>query len=154
MQYIKDSIDDETLGEVRYFQQRSSDGAIKFQGSLFCVPRTIIAVDRQTVLKLARLWLNKDMQALALHPIQYYILAQLEEQLNTFISYAKQQHKTRVIRTLEEILIIVQNIYETKRNLSKNNPAYIPIKIDPIQKALKEALHATFAEPSSSIFRA
>lgn len=108
---IKNEIDDGHLATVKYFVSES----MSYKGEFVDIPRVIMSVDGKTVNDLAQLWLE-EKKKLAFHPIQMQILEETLVQLKVFKEYAERTGHKRVIKRLNKALIIIQEIYDQKKN--------------------------------------
>jgi hypothetical protein len=142
---IKRSIDEGRLDEIRYFQSFFSDGSLRFEGSLFNVPKGIVAIDRGTIAELAKLWVKKENKTLAHHPIQYVILEQLELQMETFLAYAKRKGKKNIAAPLMEVLARIKDIKRIKQGPGPVKRTSL-LESDRMVQRLKSDLKSMFGE--------
>lgn len=82
---ILDSIDNNQLAKIKYFQSSNNS----FRGELRDVPLFVIGCDLKHTEELAKLWSDNQMRALADHPIQSILLQQIIEQAKQFKNYAE-----------------------------------------------------------------
>jgi hypothetical protein len=74
------------MGEVRYF--RSSDGFLK--GKMELLPTVVLAIERKTLVHLARLWVQGKQSELARHPVKYFFFHEVLVQLEAQLRFAKE----------------------------------------------------------------
>jgi len=100
-QRIKDEIDKDTLTAVKYFESHS------FKGELRNIPRTIIGVEKETVISLAALWIRDQKAELANHFAQDIIAREILEQLSAFRSYAESINAEKSVRSYTQAITIL-----------------------------------------------
>ncbi len=108
---IKKNIDSGTLGQIDYFKSSRS----QFRGELSLVPQVIIGVEKDTVVNLANLWMDKHEHPeietkLDEHPIKRLILSEILLQLYTFRTYANETGKTNLVPIYEKNIQILEEI--------------------------------------------
>jgi len=107
---IKKEIEGGELTEVKYFKSEHSG----FKGKLEHIPRVIIGADKNTILELGELWLEKNNKALAKHKIQFQILEEIKIQLEAFMEYATEQKQYDVADKYAKSLRIIGDIISEK----------------------------------------
>lgn len=88
-----------SIGRIKYFESDTTN----FRGELTKVPLFVVAVNQQTVIEVAELWLDKENSKLAEHPIQMQILGELLEQAESFAEFARSVEQTDIARKYELI---------------------------------------------------
>lgn len=134
---IKEGIDNETLGEIKYFH--SEQGGM--QGKLTKVPQVVIGVEKDHVIELAGLWAGestmtalkeKTVHTLKTHRIQDLILSEMIYELTVFRNYAENTDKKSLIPHFEKNLMILENIRREKGVISigelRDDKVYLAIK--------------------------
>lgn len=131
---IKKKIDDETLGEIKYFH--SDRGG--FQGKLRKVPQVVIGVEKELLIRLAGLWADRHgkkeeyKEVLAEHPVQRLILAEILLQLQTFRMYAENTDKKSLIPIYDKSIHVIENILREKGAMSigdlRNDKVFVAIR--------------------------
>ena len=134
---IKKHIDDETLGEIKYFHSERGG----FQGKLSRVPQVVIGVEKELLIKLSGLWADKhgrkeeNSEELASHPVQRLIFAEILLQLQTFRIYAEETKKESIVPIYEKSINILEEILRGK------GPAGLgDLRNDKVFTAIRESL--------------
>jgi hypothetical protein len=133
---IKENIDSGTLGRIDYF--RSSYSTIR--GEMTHVPQVVIGVEKDTVVKLANLWMDKNehtelAKTLDEHPIRRLILTEILLQLYAFKGYAANTKRTDLVPIYEKDIQILEDI------IRKQGPIDImDVRNDKVFLAIKESL--------------
>lgn len=113
---IKKHIDNETLGEIKYFHSERGG----FQGKLSKVPQVVIGVEKELLIKLSALWADKhgrkeeNNEVLATHPVQRLIMSEILLQLQTFRIYAEETKKESLVPIYEKSINILEEILREK----------------------------------------
>jgi len=110
MERIKKEIKSGKLTEVKYFKSENSG----FKGKLEHIPRVIIGADKNTILELGELWLERNNEALAKHKIQFQILEEIKIQLEAFRDYATEQKQHEIANKYAKSLRIIGGIISKK----------------------------------------
>lgn len=110
---IKEEIDAGQLASIKYF--RSQNGS--FMGRLSRVPRVVTGIDQEHLLDLAAIWNQGENRALAVHPVQRLVLAQIAQQLRTFGDYAERTGKHELVRPFREALTTVREVSQKKTSI-------------------------------------
>jgi hypothetical protein len=108
---IRDEIDRGKLAKVKYFVSKN----MNIRGELSNIPRVVIGADRSTVKELGELYLDKDYQALAEHPIQFQVLDEIVEELQAFQQYALRVKQPKLVRVFGNMQKLAENIISEKR---------------------------------------
>jgi len=134
---IKKNIDEETLGEIKYFHSERGG----FQGKLTRVPQVVIGIEKEMLVKIAGLWANEqglkkeNSDVLAVHPVQRIIFAEILLQLQTFKMYAEATKKMAVVPVYDKSIKILEEI------LREKGPAGLgDLRNDKVFVAIREAL--------------
>lgn len=110
---IKENIDKGTLGKIDYFKSDRS----QFRGEISYVPQVIIGVEKETVIKLATIWMDKydsDKTSTPIdeHPIKRVLLSEILVQLYTFQKYAEETGKLKIIPIYKKDIQILEDIIQ------------------------------------------
>lgn len=81
---IRAQLDKGQLGEVMYFQT----GDQGMQGRKRFIPRIVLAIDKQNLVDIARLWVQGKQTELSQHPIKETIIQEVLDQLQAQLNYA------------------------------------------------------------------
>ena len=106
----REEIDDAKLARIKYFSSEHSG----IRGELKDIPRGVVGIDFKAAVELINLWMNKDSQALASHPIQFQILKQLEIQMEGFENYARKRGDERIALIYSRLLKIIERVIKSK----------------------------------------
>lgn len=104
-------LQDGKLGTVKYF--RSFDGDI--QGRMTSIPRVILALDREQVIDIAKLWVRGEQHALAEHPVQDLLSLEIIAQLEAQSEYARDHGYEKIA----ELLLMQKRMMEKIREERK-----------------------------------
>ncbi len=107
---IKKEIDSGKLAKIKYFHSQKEH----FRGERSNIPRVIIGVEYDKVVELAALWLRKENDKLAKHPVQRLILEEAALELEVLRNYCERTGKAELIPLYEKDLIIIKNILKNK----------------------------------------
>jgi hypothetical protein len=135
---IKENIDSGDLGKINYF--RSSRSTLK--GEISHVPQVVMGVEKDTVVKLANLWMDKNEHpelatTLDEHPIRRLLLSEILLQLYTFKNYADKTKRPHLVPIYEKDIQILEDI------IRKQGPIDIgELRGDKVFLAIKESLSA------------
>ena len=129
--YIKKSIDEGKLTEIKYFVSEF----LGFHGRKTNVPHVVIGIDKKTAYSVADAWIKGDMKKLATHPIQITILEEMRVELEAFKNYAELKGKTELVPIFEKALETVRGIMDSKsmtpddtRRLDLENEMFFVVK--------------------------
>ena len=115
---IRNEIDNGRLAMVKYFESDNGD----FKGRLLNVPRVVIGCDKETIAKLARLWVDKKKSSeLAKHHVMYQIISQITVQLEMFRSYADSIGQKNIATKLDNSLKLITGIKKKKLESVSDN---------------------------------
>ncbi len=107
-----------------------------FKGSLE-VSRVVLAADKETVLELARLYKEKDREALDNHPYLANAMLQMKHQLEAYYSFAQKKHaRAGYLQHLTETLRTFYRVLDAKEWLIGNHVEEVE-KSD-VYKTIKE----------------
>ncbi len=120
---IKEEIDRDKLGMVRYFKDSRGD----FMGTRKNIPRTIIGVSQPVVEDLAGLWIHKENKLLGAHPIQRLLLSQIGLQLSMMRDYAAKRGSHTAESALQQSLSVIKRVRENKVSLQLGTLAEDPV---------------------------
>jgi hypothetical protein len=114
---IKKEIESGELATVKYFENSERT----FKGRLSKVPRVVIGTNKDSLVKLAKLWVERNNKELSEHPIQLEILDEISLQLEAYRDYAQKLNKEDIVKILDRQLAIAQKIKlsESKKELRK-----------------------------------
>ncbi|MFA5870477.1 MAG: hypothetical protein WC842_01120 [Candidatus Paceibacterota bacterium] len=98
MERIHNDIVSDHLPEVKYFLDEET-GKVGIKD----IPRIIIAADVKTVQELNELWMEKNMEKLAKHPLRIQILEKFIEQGNVFGSFARRNERIEIAKKYDAI---------------------------------------------------
>lgn len=114
---IKKEIESGDLATVKYFENSERT----FKGRLSKVPRVIIGTSKDNLIKLAKLWVERNNKELSRHPVQLEILDEMSAQLEAYRYYAEKLGKEDIIKIMDRQIAIVQRIKtsEPKKELRK-----------------------------------
>lgn len=135
---IKKNIDSGDLGRIDYFRSSHST----FRGEISHVPQVVIGVEKDTVVKLANLWMDKNehpelAKTLDEHPIRRLLLSEILLQLYTFKTYAANIKRTELVPIYEKDIQILEDI------IRKQGPVdMIELRSDKVFLAIKDSLSA------------
>jgi hypothetical protein len=132
---IKQEIDAGTLTNVKYF--KDSEGK-KLKDGLPRIPRVIIGLKRETVIELAKLWVNRKNKELAAHPVQAEIIEEILLQLTAHRNYAKRFKKDDLVAIYDEQLALLQEI-QTEKQAMFGSTALEYRTNDPVFGAIRTA---------------
>ncbi|OGL99821.1 hypothetical protein A2318_03050 [Candidatus Uhrbacteria bacterium RIFOXYB2_FULL_45_11] len=84
LEKIRSQLNRGELGEVFYFQtiDKSTQGRKRF------IPKIVLALEKQHVIDIARLWVRGEQKALAEHPIKQILVREIIDQLAGQLEYA------------------------------------------------------------------
>lgn len=133
---IKKNIDNGTLGQIDYFK---SDRA-QIRGEKSRIPQVIIGVEKDTVINLANLWMDKhEHPSLAAnldeHPIKRLILLEILLQLYTFRTYATETNKSELVPIFEKDIQLLEEILNEQQTVDK-----LALRDDKVFAAIRESL--------------
>ncbi|MBI5732466.1 hypothetical protein HY967_00705 [Candidatus Jorgensenbacteria bacterium] len=114
---IRQEIERGELAKIKYFHSEH----MNIRGELTKVPRVVIGATAQTIKQLAELSLEKNMKALANHPIQFQILEEMMAQLEAFKKYAEGVNKSELASIYEKTHALVKKIYKEKKETVRDN---------------------------------
>lgn len=114
---IRDKIKKGELTKIKYFASEH----LGMRGELAKVPRVVIGAESKTIKQLAELWIEGDKKELGAHPIQFQILEEIVEQLETFQGFAERNHQPELAAIFEKRLAFVSKILEEKRIVLDDN---------------------------------
>ena len=133
---IKKNIDNGTLGKIDYFKSSHS----QFRGELSRIPQVIIGVEKDTVITLANLWMDKHehpslVATLDEHPIKRLILLEILLQLYTFRTYAAETNKPDLVPIFEKDIQLLEEIL-------RGQPTFdtLALRDDKVFTAIRESL--------------
>lgn len=134
---IKENIDRESLGEIKYFHL-GKEGP---QKKLTQVPQVVIGVEKSRIVELAGLWSDnsttatlrdRNEESLKNHPIQNVILSEMIYQLTVFRNYAENTGKKSLLPHYDKNLLILEDIRREKGVVStgdlRNDGVYVAIR--------------------------
>lgn len=130
---IKKNIDKGTLGRIDYFKS----GRSQFRGEISLVPQVIIGVEKDTVIKLANLWMDKNEHpelatTLNEHPVRRLILSEILFQLHTFRTYATETGKHDLVPIYEKDIQLIEEIIREQGSIDiselRNDKVFIAIR--------------------------
>ncbi len=110
---IRNEIDSGKLAKIKYFHSQKEH----FRGERSNVPRVVIGVEHDQVVELAALWLRKENETLAKHPVQRLILEEIALQLEILNKYCERIGKRDLAPLYEKDLVIIRNILNNKRDI-------------------------------------
>lgn len=95
---IMEDIERGRLTEIKYFASPNPEKPDEYvyNGGLK-VPRVVIGIERQTVEKLADLWMKKNKKELGTHVVQRVIAKEILDQLALFEQYARSRNNPKSI---------------------------------------------------------
>lgn len=99
---IKKEIEADKLAQIKYFESHG------FKGALQQLPRVVIGVEKETVTKLAGLWMQHKKVELAKHEVQTIILAEIIEQLLAFKKYAESINAMSAVRSYTRAIAVLE----------------------------------------------
>lgn len=117
--HIKNEIDNDNLAEVKYFESHG------FKGRLRQLPRIVIGVEKNTVLELAGLWMNRKNNELAKHPVKLILLTEILEQLRAYRDYAERNGKEKALKSYKQALAVVQDLEKDIKSSSREDREHI-----------------------------
>lgn len=113
MRAIKDEVDRDVLGSLRYFKDARGD----FMGTRNNVPRVVIGLSQEALQELAAVWVKNDKKALAAHPVQRLIIEEIMAQIQTIHSYAIKNNRTSAAQAYAQALAAVRALAAQKREV-------------------------------------
>lgn len=133
---IKKNIDKGTLGQIDYFKSDRS----QFRGEISQVPQVIIGVEKETVIKLATLWVDKhdggdNPSAINEHPVKRLILSEILLQLYTFQKYAEETGKSEIAPIYKKDIQILEGILNKQGAVDTSS-----FRDDKVFAAIRESL--------------
>ena len=114
---IKKEIESGDLATVKYFENSERS----FKGKLSKIPRIIIGTGKENIVKLAKLWVEKNNKELASHPVQLEILEEIILQLEAFKRYAEKLGKEDIVKIYDRQLSIAIKMSKEKQELRKKS---------------------------------
>jgi len=114
---IKKEIESGDLATVKYFENSERS----FKGKLSKIPRIIIGTGKENIVKLAKLWVEKNNKELASHPVQFEILEEIILQLEAFKRYAEKLGKEDIVKIYDRQLSIAIKMSKEKQELRKKS---------------------------------
>jgi len=118
LKHIKDNIDNDHLGQIKYFHSDRQN----FTGRLQKIPQVVVGVEIDRVNELGLLWMNRRNKELGNHPIQTIILKEIKIQLEAFRDYTRTQKKTDLVARFEKDLNIVNELLLGKNHTTSGVP--------------------------------
>lgn len=85
LEKIRSQLNKGELGEMTYFQT----GDKSIQGKKRFIPKIVLALEKQHVIDIARLWVQGNQTALAEHPVKQTIMKEITDQLAGQLEYAR-----------------------------------------------------------------
>lgn len=110
---IKEKIDSDSLGQIRYFKDMRGD----FKGTRNNVPRTIVGISPDHIQDIAALWMRGDSEALRTHPIQRVLIEEIFAQTQAMADYAHANQRKTSARAYEEALSIIGKLRKQKESI-------------------------------------
>ena len=110
---IKEKIRDKKLPSVKYFASDHTD----IRGEQRNVPLVLVTTDFKTIKELAELYLTRNNEALARHPLQIRMLDEMHMELKAFRNYAHAVQNYTAERVYSERLEIIERILKEKEPL-------------------------------------
>lgn len=117
---IVDNINSGRLNDVYYYESPFGETP-SFHGKLQGVPKVIVGMDNENLLKLTEQWIKNDQEAITQNHIFLGILKQIKEQAEVFGIYAKRTNKTEIATryaTIEKAMSIIFNERRETLNIS------------------------------------
>lgn len=130
---IKKNIDSGELGRIDYFRSSRST----FRGEITHVPQVVIGVEKETVINLASLWMDKKenpelASTLDEHPVRRLILSEILLQLHTFRNYAEKIGRRDLAPIYEKDIQILEEIIHQQGPIDiemlRNDRVFLTIK--------------------------
>ncbi len=115
---IKESIESDTLTDVKYFESSKNGVKLRLSG----LPRVVIGLDSETILGLSQLFVQNKKRELASHLTSHVVvLTEVYEQLVWGLGYAQKINSEKAIKSYKEILDVVNPVYVRNVNNKKFN---------------------------------
>jgi len=108
---IKDNIKSGELSKIKYFESELHRGELKK------VPSVIVGCEKDMLLDVVELWLQKNNKALEKHPLQFLILDQIEEEIKFFKKEASFSSNRELIKVYENIEKRIDGILQQKKTI-------------------------------------
>ncbi len=108
---IKENIRKGELSRIKYFESDFHRGELKK------VPSVIVGCSKKMLLEVIELWLQNNNKALSEHPLQFFILDQINEQINYFKKEASFTGKHELIEIYENVQNNINEIIRKKNDL-------------------------------------
>lgn len=133
---IKKNIDKGILGRIDYFKSSRS----QFRGEVTRIPQVVIGVEKDTVVEIAKLWLEKHADEaikseIDNHPIKRLILSEILLQLYTFRTYASETKKVDLVPIFEKDIQLLEEILHSQGTVDT-----MALRDDRVFAAIREAL--------------
>jgi hypothetical protein len=110
-------IDDIKAGDKRHSQIKYFESDFdEYKGSVD-IARSVVVLSRDTVENLCKKEFSKDKEALSNHSVQLSLVAQLEEQAQTFLDLCQKYDNQRLASVYEEVLKNIQFLKREKREV-------------------------------------
>ena len=135
MRAIKDEVDRDVLGSLRYFKDVRGD----FMGTRNNVPRVVIGLSQEALQELAAVWVKNDKKALGGHPIQRLIIEEIIGQIQTIHTYAVKNNRTSAAQAYAQAHAAVRPLVVQKRGVSLGELAG-----DPVAQAIARNINTLF----------
>lgn len=111
LEKIRSQLNRGELGEVFYFQ--TIDKSI--QGRKRFIPKIVLALEKQHVIDIARLWVRGEQRSLAEHPIKQIIVQEIVDQLAGQLEYAHALEKRGNAKAAKLIDVLSSQLEAMKR---------------------------------------
>lgn len=147
---IKESIKTEKFPTIKYFNSQFHRGELKE------LPTAVVGCRKGMMLEAAELWLLGKKRELAEHPLQFFILDQIKEQMEVFKKYALSLKQENIAERYDMVLSIIDNILESKKELRdrlENQKDGDGLEVleenDPVMTSLRLELKSLFRKEKS-----
>lgn len=111
---IKREIELGEMATIEYFESETQD----IRGRMDNIPRVVVCADKETLLNLARSWMDGTMKKeMGEHPVQLQIIDEIIMQLETYCAYASSLGKTKLVQKYERQIKIFHGIRDQKKSL-------------------------------------
>ncbi len=113
---IKSEIKRGEMATVEYFESETQS----IKGVMENLPRVVVCVDKETLLKLVRAWTDRTKKKdMGEHPVQLQIIDEIIMQLETYRDYANNLKHTKLVQKYERQIKIFHGIRDQKKSLYK-----------------------------------
>ncbi|MCX6714218.1 MAG: hypothetical protein NTX72_00185 [Candidatus Uhrbacteria bacterium] len=139
LEKIRSQLNRGELGEMTYFQ--TVDQSI--QGRKRFIPKIVLALEKQHVVDIARLWVQGNQTALAEHPVRQTIMKEIVDQLAGQLAYAHALEASGNPKAAKLVEVLSAQYGAMQRTASRVSPSKISY-VDQGAETIKNSVKNVF----------